>query len=731
MVESPTGCFYHLIISLSPLLGAEGSGTGFMLLVPPLGPEGGTGPFKNTPRDPFPNGPPGRSRENTCGFASWGSSASSGRARLRAAVSFLWEARPLIGIQDGSDHAIRSKNVMLSLSWIAIGGWKEEVRECLGRGNNDDEMGGPPYDCLANPLGAIRLTFDKAVAAGSDPTSFGGKDWGAVDLFRGFLFDQGGLSQVPILNDKTVHYLQPNTLVRFRGMIQDMLGNELYSGAYKDGAIWRTNKYSDAFQYPPEGISPDIRIWERQLFYCVPVPGQNAWADDLGVDTPIMDLAFQHREKRRRVEGEADDEMNMQISENGVGGSPVAKKMREAGQTSKCSHSEEPMSESCFSPFKEPNAQDHSLSCLVKIYNSSESEVKLNDVFEFIGVLTFDHDHQGNVSEMDELADDFCEDVSTQFPAAKVPRLHCLVHRKLLYQDFLSSPSQMELTSHVVKNVRQGLLGYLSGILGDDGLAAHFLLLHLLSKVHARVDSFAVGKLSLNLTGFNKESASIFVSQLTDAIRNLLPFTQSMSLTVENLNAASLSPRKDYVTNRLITGILQVPDNSHLFIDETLLDVGTLNSVGVDNVRVLKDLIESQKVMYDFKYYKMQVPADIQMLVLSEGKSNILPADLVVPFRPSSVVCNQAVPKEALEAWRWYLASLRALSHSIDPEMQKVVENDLVTARQSNRNLGSQEFSRLLTMGRLMSLSYGETSLSLEHWQLVKELERLRLERLQ
>jgi hypothetical protein len=90
-----------------------------------------------------------------------------------------------------------------------------------------------------------------------------------------------------------------------------------------------------------------------------------------------------------------------------------------------------------------------------------------------------------------------------------------------------------------------------------------------------------------------------------------------------------------------------------------------------------------------------------------------------------------------------------------------VVENDLVTARQADRSLGSQDFSRSwapelslcmilalrtlilvllnlclsspcrwLTMGRLISASFGETSLSLEHWQMVKELERLRMDRL-
>uniref|UniRef100_A0A3Q7GSM8 Uncharacterized protein n=1 Tax=Solanum lycopersicum TaxID=4081 RepID=A0A3Q7GSM8_SOLLC len=39
-------------------------------------------------------------------------------------------------------------------------------------------------------------------------------------------------------------------------------------------------------------------------------------------------------------------------------------------------------------------------------------------------------------------------------------------------------------------------------------------------------------------------------------------------------------------------------------------------------------------------------------------------------------------------------------------------------------------FCRFLTMGRLISLSFGETALTLEYWQMAKELERLRIERL-
>ncbi|KAL7240579.1 hypothetical protein ACSBR2_006273 [Camellia fascicularis] len=54
----------------------------------------------------------------------------------------------------------------------------------------------------------------------------------------------------------------------------------------------------------------------------------------------------------------------------------------------------------------------------------------------------------------------------------EVPHLHCLIHWKLAVHDFLSSSPIME--------------------------------------VHAKFDTLAVGKLSLNLTGFNKESVSIF-----------------------------------------------------------------------------------------------------------------------------------------------------------------------------------------------------------------------------
>ncbi|XP_020107976.1 mini-chromosome maintenance complex-binding protein [Ananas comosus] len=580
-------------------------------------------------------------------------------------------------------------------------------------------MVGLAYDFVANPLGAVRLSFEKAVASSpsdADPTvAFRGKDWGAIDLFRDFLFEQGGLSQVPVLDASTHKWIQPNTLVRFRGMVQDMLGNEFYIGACKDGPTWRTNKFRDlsSFPMPP---SCETLLWERHLFHCVPVPGQNSWTLESSPSPTARNmsscLTFQHREKRRR-DGDV-DAVELDASD---GDSSCSKKQKEDVNPAFVSSSSNDWRN--HNNVSEPTKGDHAfpentLSCLVKVYDMPESQFKLNDVIEFIGIYTFDPELVITKDDSDDMMYDFMEDAVAHLPSSKVPRLHCLVCKKLAAQDFPPSSHAVEPLPHVVKSIRESLLGHLTAVLGNDGLAAQFLLLHLLSRVRARVDLITVGKLSLNLTSFTRESVSIFGNELTSAIQNLLPYTQAIPLTVEYLNTATLQPRKDNQTGRLVMGALQLAQGTHLTIDETNMQCGTLNSKGVENASLLKHLMEWQTVEYDFEYYKLEMAADVQLLVLSEGKSNILPADLVLPFRPTTVSAVNAGAEE-LQSWRWYLATVRSLPSSSEPEISKMLENEMVDAMREDRSLGSTDLNRLLTMAQLTSASFGEKSLSLEN----------------
>lgn len=81
--------------------------------------------------------------------------------------------------------------------------------------------------------------------------------------------------------------------------------------------------------------------------------------------------------------------------------------------------------------------------------------------------------------------------------------------------------------------------------------------------------------------------------------------------------------RKDYECERLTSGVLQLSHNTHLVIDETKLTPGRLSEFGQKNYNAICEVIASQKLNYDFKYYNMPYDTDIPILILSYGTSFI------------------------------------------------------------------------------------------------------------
>lgn len=61
-------------------------------------------------------------------------------------------------------------------------------------------------------------------------------------------------------------------------------------------------------------------------------------------------------------------------------------------------------------------------------------------------------------------------------------------------------------------------------------------------------------------------------------ISTLQSFYLGMSL--QNMNQMQLVPKKDYVANRLVSGALQLARNTSLFLDETQLEQGQLDTTG-------------------------------------------------------------------------------------------------------------------------------------------------------
>ena len=63
-----------------------------------------------------------------------------------------------------------------------------------------------------------------------------------------------------------------------------------------------------------------------------------------------------------------------------------------------------------------------------------------------------------------------------------------------------------------------------------------------------------------------------YSKRLSKAIQTLVCKSKYLTMTVENLNKTVFVPKKDYETNRLETGMLQLTAHTHLLLDETAME---------------------------------------------------------------------------------------------------------------------------------------------------------------
>ncbi|KAG2462322.1 MCMBP protein, partial [Polypterus senegalus] len=651
-------------------------------------------------------------------------------------------------------------------------------------------------DWLINPLGVVQDFVGKfcfaftGLCERTDRKGKNGKlcdekisklDWEkrALEYFKEKLKETEAASWVPSLNDVPLHYLKPNSLVKFRCMVQDMFDPEYYMGVYEtvepstQARVLHIGKYRDVAECEPQHEvdlqSQNNITMERQTFYCVPVPGEAQWVKEISFfcDTSANDLFLPIKVSRNtRPSGyasssqarvspstsytpcrhkrsyEEDEDMDAQ---------PYKQKEQltatDAQADSKRLETEALLAQQSSAPTCSPPLDlnfplpgEKGPACLVKVYENWEN-FKVNDIVEVYGVLSVDpalsvlSDHRDDALSMDPMEADEEQRVHSP-PASLVPRLHAILAHKLKHVNPLVPASLCtEDGKGFVSNfltdlvtVRAELLGLLTGVLLGDGVAAEYLLLHLISDVYARHDVLPLGKFTVNLSGC--PCTSSYTERLYRIIQLLVPCSYHLCMTLHNMNSLKFIPHKDYAANRLVSGVLQLARNTSLFVDETQLEQGQLDSTGVQNLAALGNLIMWQKVDYDFNYHRMEFPCNINVLITSEGRS-LLP---VAPPHLEQYMqsLQDALLPSLLTKFRVYLSLVRHLEYSISAEVTKAVEDDFVEMRKNEpRSVSAEDLHRMLVVARLLSLSVGQTSLSREWWQRTKELEILRRRRLE
>lgn len=616
-------------------------------------------------------------------------------------------------------------------------------------------------DWINGPLAVVEEMF---AASQNNPNS--GWEAKAVEFFQDRLKERDAHTLVPSLNDVPLHYLKPNSLVKFRCLIQDMFDPEFYMGVYETvdpstkAKMLRCGKYKDVTECGVDFNSRNTVTAERQTFYCVPIPGENPWVKEryAGSSQARVVPSTSYAPSRQKRSYEEDDDMDTQ---------PQKQREPHAGPHSPPEHhgngdckrqeTEAPSSQTASASHLDlnfPLPGEKGPSCLVKVYEDWD-RFKLNDTLEVYGILSVSPALSALADEKDASSSllDPTESMETAEeqrvhspPASLVPRLHMLYARPLPHNNPLLPSATLEDNSAFLSStlsemasVREEILSYFTHVLLGDALAAEYLILHLISNVYSRRDVLPLGKFTLNLSGC--PTVASYTERFYQIIQQLVPSSHYLAMSLQNMNQMRLVPKKDYVANRLVSGALQLARNTSLFLDETQLEQGQLDTTGVRNVTALGNLISWQKVDYDFNYHQMEFPCNINVLIASEGRS-LLPSDCQIHLQPQvapsqleeslSSIHMHPQASSQLNKFRIYLSMARLLDYSISDEVTKSVEDDFVDMRKDDpQSISAEDLHRMLVVARLLSLSLGQTSLSRDSWLRAKHIEMLRRSRME
>lgn len=261
---------------------------------------------------------------------------------------------------------------------------------------------------------------------------------------------------------------------------------------------------------------------------------------------------------------------------------------------------------------------------------------------------------------------------------------------------------------------------------------AEYILLNMISRTVSNKNGVLIGHFPLNIRGsFN----NYLIRKLYNELK---PYTLNINLSINYLNAKRFVPVKNNETDELEIGILQFCNNTSCVIDETLLNPGNLNKIGLLNIEALKTLINEQKVFYDFEYHSIPFNTNCSVIVLS--KSRPLPQLTTQCFLYAQCENNQNDQNTdkndddefTLDQYRIYLSLCGYLMDKFalnSESVVKAIENDFVEIRKKDNKANENTLHHRLLMMRLINSSFLNKTNDDDMMNIFKYMQMLELKR--
>ncbi|KAJ2882529.1 hypothetical protein H4R27_003386 [Coemansia aciculifera] len=569
-------------------------------------------------------------------------------------------------------------------------------------------------ELVSAPMKVIDRLFDnyKATTTTDDGPKSREFNQTVQDHFQGLLSKPGAFERIPVFGypSSNATKTKSGSLVRFRCMVQDpSYGEELHLSVAQlvNSATGETKQvfshYTDADHVIEEGWevdygSPSNVFTERDVAYCVSIPGQNEWAQ-LGSSAAVLEDTLGSLNIGAQSTGESSDLPLVDEKKYPLRG---------------CEHS----------------------AALVKFHSPGRAPQVAGTV-DVVGIYELGHSpkEQGG------------SDASAQ---GRWPCIHAIFVCDITVDTLVPDLPQPVAGEHIGR--RNMTLAHLGLVLGGDDLAAHYLLLHLLSKTVA-VQDVKVGKFSLNLVGFplsSKDQAPAGTFTLSNPatrwisgmLAQLVPRCVEIPFELKTVNSSTFLPSAE--SGDLQAGVLQLAADTEIICDETCLHEGTLDERGLRNLQALQSVILDQTVTYVYPFQPINMATNLRVLVLSNGKS-ILENDCDLYLSETAAAFLASIHDESAASFmpldpmhteqiRQYLELARHMEFSVPTEVSNAISDEYAALRREAHEKGEKmmtqaELSLIVTVARLISISKGESELTSASWKEAMALEARRGER--
>lgn len=300
--------------------------------------------------------------------------------------------------------------------------------------------------------------------------------------------------------------------------------------------------------------------------------------------------------------------------------------------------------------------------------------------------------------------------------AVPVPCIHVFALRRTNLGS-IAGPVAARMAPCTDKKARYDALVYfVAGALAGDLLAAEYVVLSLLARIHWRAPGAAVGALSVNISRAEKLAPA-----LASALNQICPAVKVQSLALSTLNDASTPLFPQETDSGLRPGRLQLVDGTVLLVDEAAMDEGQLGDTGVRNVRALAQLLSRHTLPYLFPFSEFEINTDINVLVLSSGRS-FLPVDAHVPWRPGTGEGPRDTTQPTLDALRAAILEARTAALTVPDAVSEIIQTFFVERRKTDPKYTQEDLQRHIGIARLLALGAGASTLSEREWSRAVEL---------